>query len=98
MGYNLNSLSGMLALYCIGGSTACFPAVFIFKANNDPMAGAIFTIIGSVFLALGAILLYMSRDANEYQEGKRSQLFMFLLLLNIITAVVMYILSETIRF
>ena len=99
MTYNLNRVSGLLMIFFIGGSTACFPASFIFKANYDPISGGVFAILGSVFLAIGAILVLINKGESKNDKNTTNpQIVHSVLLLNIITAVVMTILGETVKF
>ncbi|UYP45883.1 hypothetical protein NEF87_002168 [Candidatus Lokiarchaeum ossiferum] len=103
MKLNLNRLSGILMLYCMGGACACFPAVFIFRANYDPMAGSIFTIVGGSLLIVSAIfLLINSTEAKsnkvDLDDQKRTQIVYGLMALTVITVVVMFLLGEIIRF
>lgn len=100
MKYNLNSLSGIFAIYFLAGATASFPASFIFKGNGDLISGSIFTIIGASFLAIGAVFMFLNSKSSDegLSEIKRSQTMRIILLLAVLTASVMTILGETVRF
>ena len=99
MPFNLNKPSGIAMLFILGGSTASFPPYFIFEANYDPISANVFLIVGAVLLAIGALLLLANKNASENDKNAvNTSVPVFLLLLNIITAVVMFILGQTIRF
>lgn len=103
MKFNLNRLTGILMLYFIGGACACFPAVFILRANGDTVGGSIFTIVGGSCLIVGAVFLLINsgeakNNKSDLDDEKRTQIVYGLLALTVITMVVMFILGETVRF
>ena len=70
MGYDLNRFSGILMLFFCGGSCASFPASFILYGHYQPIAGAVFAIIGASFLMVTAILLFMNRKSGPSDVGR----------------------------
>ncbi|MHA1910316.1 MAG: hypothetical protein ACTSYA_01360 [Candidatus Kariarchaeaceae archaeon] len=99
MSYNLNRPSGIGMVWSLGASTACHVAYFIIIAHYKVIAANIFLIIGSSLLMVGALFMLINKAASKDDTSKANDsLVMGILLLNIITLVVMFILGQSIRF
>ncbi len=99
MTFNLNRKTGPLMMYFMGGSTACFPAYFIFCANYDEISGNVFLILGAVFLIIGALLLLSNKNASANDKETTPANYVYALFgLNVVTMIVMYILGSTVKF
>ena len=101
MKLNLNLPSGILFLYFLGGATASLPASFIFKANYEAEAGAIFQLLGGIFLLVAALFLWINigqSKESKVEDVKQWDIVKILFVISVVSIVVMIILGETVRF
>jgi len=99
MSYNLNRPSGIGVIWSLGASTACYVGYFILAAHYKDIAANVFLIVAGSLLLLGALLMLVNGAASKNDKEKTKNNFVLcVLIFNIISLVVMYILAQDIRF
>ena len=103
MKLNLNRLSGMIMLFCLGSAASMFVSSFLLRGHYHDLAGAICNLVGASLFTIA--LICWGINALEVKNGKddpsnelHTKFILGINAFTILTLVVMMILGESIRF